>query len=67
MNPKIVSVKESRALAANGAVQTVLNMQWTAGTFGPFTLITTWADLNNGAAMQTIQLAAAKLQALPTT
>lgn len=67
MNPKIISVKESRALSPSGAVQSVLNVQWTAGSFGPFTLITNWADLNNGTAMQTITMAAAKLQSLPTT
>jgi hypothetical protein len=67
MNPKIISVKESRALSPGGAVQTVLNVQWTAGTFGPFTLVTNWTDLNNGTALQAIQLAAAKLQSLPTT
>ncbi len=67
MNPKIIAVKESRALAANGTVQTVLNVQYTVGAFGPFTLVTNWADLNSGAALIQMRSAAATLGALPVT
>jgi hypothetical protein len=66
MSPKIISVKEQRALDPGGAVRAVLNVTYTIGTYGPFTLLTTWTDLQSGAAMQTMQQAAATLNMLPT-
>lgn len=67
MNPKIIGVKEARALDPSGAVRQVLNVQYTVGSFGPFTLVTNWADLNSGAALIAMKQAAATLGTLPVT
>lgn len=67
MNPKIINVQEGRAIAPGGTVQTVLNVQYTVGSYGPFTLVTNWADLNSGKALQQMKAAAATLGQLPVT
>lgn len=66
MTPKIIAVKEQRALDPGGAVRMVLAVSYVVGNNGPFTLLTTWADLQSGAALQQMQQAAATLSALPT-
>lgn len=66
MVPKVISIKQQRALDPGGAVRMVIAVDYTVGTFGPFTLLTTWADLQSGAAQLQMQQAAATLNALPT-
>lgn len=45
----------------------VLSVQWTYGTYGPFTLITNWEDLNQGKVQTELQRLSNLLGALPTT
>lgn len=67
MNPKVIAVKEGRAIDAAGRVATVLNVSYTVGSFGPFTLVTSAGDLANGNAMRQMQQFAASLGQLPVT
>lgn len=65
MNPVIIGIKEGRALAPNGQVTAVLNVTYTVGAFGPFTLVTSQSELQSGAAMQKMKEFAATLSTLP--
>lgn len=65
MNPTIIGVKEATRLGPGGVPVAVLLVTWTAGTFGPFTEQTTFAALNAGTLMSTLQAKARDLSKLP--
>jgi hypothetical protein len=65
MNPKVISVKEGRALAANGQPQKVIILTYTVGTLGPFTLTTNEADISSGKAQQAMVAFARTIGNLP--
>lgn len=67
MQPKIIEVKQSTMLGPGNAPVPVLNVLWTYGTFGPFTLVTNWEELNQGKVQMELQRLANLLGALPTT
>lgn len=65
MNPKIINVKEARALTPNGQLQKILIVTYNVGTLGPFTLQTNETELNNKTAQQKMQAFANTLSGLP--
>ena len=67
MNPKVIDVKESRAIDAAGRISTVIVMTYTVGTYGPFSLVTNATDISNGQAMVKMQAFANTLGQLPTS
>jgi hypothetical protein len=66
LKPAIVNVTEQRILGPNNQPQKVLVVTYKVGTYGPFTLNTTQADLLNGNAQNAMQLFANTLAGLPT-
>lgn len=67
MNPVIIAVKQGTMLGPGSVPVAILNITWTFGTFGPFTLQSNWEELNSGVARQRIQAQASALSLLPTS
>ena len=65
MDVKVVGVREQNTLNRAGQIQKALVLTYNVGTQGPFTLITTQADLQSGAAQTAMQNFANTLQLLP--
>lgn len=66
MNPTVINVSERNVLAPNGVVSKAVALTYKVGTYGPFTLVTTQADIASGKAAQEMQQFAASLATLPT-
>lgn len=66
MTPTVTGVTEGRAIDPAGRVAKVVVVQYRVGTFGPFTLETSEAELSNGNAMQKMQSFANTLGQFPT-
>lgn len=66
MVPKIIGISEGRAIDPAGRVSKVIVVQYTVGTFGPFTLETSEVELSNGVALGKMQALANSLGNLPT-
>lgn len=65
MNPEILGVKESVRLGANSVPVQVLQVTWKAGSYGPFTFVSSFADLNSGKLMDDLRMQARGLANLP--
>jgi hypothetical protein len=66
MTPRVTGIRETRVLAPNNQITTAVVLTYYVGTYGPFTLTTTQADISSGAALQKMQQFAATLGTLPT-
>lgn len=66
MNPTVTGVSERNVLAPNGIVSKQIVLTYKVGTYGPFTLITSQADIASGKALQDMQQVASSLATLPT-
>lgn len=58
-------MKETTSLDRGGHLVKKLNVTYMVGSLGPFTLVTTQADLQSGAALQEMQKFAVTLGTLP--
>lgn len=67
MTPKVIAIKEGRAYDAAGRILTVVNVTYTVGDFGPFTLVTNSTEINNGQATLKMQAFANSLNQLPVS
>lgn len=66
MNPTVTAVTERNVLQPNGIVSKAVVLTYKVGTYGPFTLITSQADIASGKAVQDMQAVASSLATLPT-
>lgn len=67
MNPKVTNITEQNILGANGQIAKSIILTYKVGNFGPFTLVTTQTDIQNGTAANQMQAIANSYQALPLT
>lgn len=65
MQPRVTSVREQNSLGTNAQVVKVIVLTYYVGTYGPFTLITSQAEISSGAAVQRMQDFANTLGTLP--
>lgn len=65
MKPVVTSVREQNTLGKNGQIQKSIILTYTVGPHGPFTLITTAADIANKTAQKQMQDFANTLATLP--
>lgn len=65
MNPVITGYKEVNTLNASNQVVRGVQITWMVGRYGPFTLTTTWEQVQNGTAIADINQKAALLKSLP--
>ncbi len=65
MNPEILSVKQATRLGPGNTPVAVLMVEWKAGTYGPFSLQSTWEDLNSGKLMDNLRTQTRLLDGLP--
>lgn len=65
MIPRVIAVREGRAFAPNGTVATVLNVTYTVGPLGPFTLTTSPEEMKDGTALRKMTEFANTLGTLP--
>lgn len=64
---KVISTKEVKSLNASKQVISAVQLTYMVGQLGPFTLVTTWADIQNGNAQQQMQQRATALATLSTS
>jgi hypothetical protein len=65
LQPLVTNVAEKNTLGANRQLQKSIVLTYMVGSFGPFTLVTTQADLQSGVAAASMQQFANTLNALP--
>lgn len=63
--PLVIKVTESNSIDNRGTVSKVVNIQYTIGSSGPFTLSVTPAEIANGEATRRMNEFAAQLNSLP--
>jgi hypothetical protein len=62
---KVLNISERSQIGPTGQITQVLVVRYMVGSTGPFTLITSSADIGSGAALQQMQAFAAQLGTLP--
>lgn len=62
--PVIVSATEQNTIGPNRQIVKAVVLRYTVGDYGPFTLVTTQADIQSGVAMQSMQTFANSLALL---
>lgn len=65
MNPVVQKISQQNSLSAGGQIVPSIVISYTVGSHGPFTLVTTQADISSGKAKQQMQAFATSLATLP--